>query len=162
MRRIVIAAMSALAIAVAGSAIHPFGRVTRSAGTDSPEMDAETAALIDRACASCHTERTVWPWYGYVAPVSWMLEKDVNQARGRMNLSRWGRYTQAEQEVLLSTIGAAVRTGEMPPSRYQMLHPEARLSAAERQHIYQWTKAEKRRTKAGRPTSPVSLTMPPP
>jgi len=160
MKRIVIIAMSMLAIAIAGSTIHPFGRVTRAAGSDSPPMDPETAALIDRACASCHTERTVWPWYGYLAPVSWMLEKDVTEARARMNLSRWGRYTAAEQEVLLSAIGAAVRTGEMPPSRYQMLHPEAKLSPAERQHIYQWTKVENRRIRAGRPPSPVSLTAP--
>ena len=158
-----IVAMSMLAIMIAGSAVHPFGRVTRAAaGSDSPPMDPVTAALTDRACASCHTERTVWPWYGYVAPVSWMLERDVNQARSRMNLSRWGRYTAAEQEVLLSAIGAVVRTGEMPPLRYQMLHSEAKLSPAERQQIYQWTKVEKRRMKVGRPTNPVSLTMPPP
>ena len=157
-----IAAATVLVIAVAGSTIHPFGRVTRATTTDSPRMDAETAALIDRACASCHTERTVWPWYGYVAPVSWMLEKDVNQARARMNLSHWGRYTQAEQEVLLSTIGAAVRTGEMPPSRYQMLHPEAKLSPSERQHIYQWAKGEKRRIQYRTPPSPVSTGTSPP
>jgi hypothetical protein len=79
-----------------------------------------------------------------------------------MNLSRWGRYTQAEQEVLLSAIGAVVRTGEMPPARYQMLHPEAKLSPAERQHIYQWTKVEKRRIQYRALPNPVSTSSPPP
>jgi hypothetical protein len=139
----------AIAIALAGSAIHPFGPVkTANAPMDGPPMDAESAAIIARACANCHTERVTWPWYGYVAPVSWLLEKDVSEARSHMNLSRWGRYSQSETEVLLSAIGAAVRTGEMPPARYQVLHPEAKLSPAEREHLYQWTRAEKRRMRS--------------
>ena len=76
----------AIAIALAGSAIHPFGPVkTANAPMDGPPMDAESAAIIARACANCHTERVTWPWYGYVAPVSWLLEKDVSEARSHMN-----------------------------------------------------------------------------
>jgi hypothetical protein len=139
----------AMTIALAGSAIHPFGPVKKAnAPMDGPPMDSQSAAIISRVCANCHSERVAWPWYGYVAPVSWLLENDVSEARSHINLSRWSRYSQSEKEVLLSAIGAAVRTGEMPPSRYQMLHPEAKLSPAEREHLYQWARAEKRRMRS--------------
>jgi hypothetical protein len=139
---------AAMAMGVAGSAVHPFGMVKAGQGNTPPElppMDAATAALVGRACANCHSEQVRWPWYSYVAPASWLLERDVAEARAHMNLSRWGRYTRAEQEVLLSAIGAVVRTGEMPPVRYQILHPEARLSPDERNLLYDWTRIQKRR-----------------
>ena len=33
---------------------------------DSPQ----TEALFTRACGDCHSNKTTWPWYSYVAPVS--------------------------------------------------------------------------------------------
>ena len=50
---------------------------------DSPQ----TQALFKRACADCHSNETVWPWYSYVAPVSWLVAHDVSEGRGRLNVS---------------------------------------------------------------------------
>jgi hypothetical protein len=62
-----------------------------------------------------------------------------------MNLSRWQDYSIDDRLRLLSAIGSAIRNREMPPQRYLLLHPEARLNDEARQQIYRWTRNERRR-----------------
>lgn len=141
-------ALGMLLLAVGGGAIHPFGTVkqdTRAPLLDSAAIDAANLERIQRSCASCHSDRVQWPWYGYVAPVSWLVEKDVHQARAQLNFSHWPAYTTQERITLLSTIGAVLRTNAMPPQRYAALHRDAVLSDSERQALYEWTKKERRR-----------------
>ena len=143
-------AVGATAVAaVGGSLIHPFGAAVIS-GTNGAifretQIDPETLAIVQRACQNCHSQNTTWPWYSHVAPVSWLLARDVQQARAHMNLSQWQNYSGSDRLRLLSAIGSAVRNREMPPQRYLLLHPEARLSDGERQQIYRWTRSERRR-----------------
>jgi hypothetical protein len=54
------------------------------------EIDPETMGIVERACQNCHSERTQWPWYSRVPPVSLLVHRDVARARGRLNLTRWG------------------------------------------------------------------------
>lgn len=44
-------------------------------------------------------------------------------------------------------MGAMLRGHRMPPPPYVLLHPEARLSEAEIDMIYQWERAERARTR---------------
>ncbi len=111
-------------------------------------IDEPTLQLFQRSCQNCHSENTEWPWYSRVPPASWLVAKDVNAARRHVNFSRWGAYSREEQEALLTRIGVAARTGIMPLPRYLFLHHEARLTAEERQQIYDWTRAERKRLRA--------------
>src|SRR5436305_12458710 len=56
------------------------------------EIDPRILALLERSCADCHSERTRYPWYSYVAPVSWLIRNDVTAGREHLNLSRWNEY----------------------------------------------------------------------
>ena len=160
-KKIFIATGVAAALAVVGSMIHPFGApgAGRSSQTILGEarIDPETLAILQRACQNCHSQQTVWPWYSHVAPVSWLLARDVQQARVHMNLSRWQDYSTDDRLRLLSSIGSAVRNREMPVQRYLLLHPEARLTDAERQQIYHWTRTERNRLRV-RSVPPLNLT----
>ena len=60
-----------------------------------------------------------------------------------MNLSHWDQYSREQKLDLLARIGTEVRNREMPLPRYLLLHSDARLSDAEIQVIYEWTKAER-------------------
>jgi hypothetical protein len=100
-------------------------------------------SVLEKACQNCHSQRTEWPLYSYLPIVSWVLEKDVAEARQHMDLSHWDRYSAEEKRDLLARIGTEVRNRQMPPPRYTMLHPEARLSGPEIQVIYDWTKAQR-------------------
>ena len=120
-------------------------------------IDSLTLALFQRSCQNCHSESTQWPWYSRIPPVSWMIAKDVNDARRQANFSDWDSYGEVQQEYILTRIGAAVRTGRMPLARYTLLHREAVLTSQEREQVYEWTKAERKRLRSvrGRTSSPT-------
>lgn len=138
-----------LVTAAASAVIHPFGSVKNEDNVrpifTAASLDRETELLFQRACQNCHSERTVWPWYSSVAPVSWLLERDVRLARAQLNISHWEEYSVARRETLLAAIGAAIRNRQMPPARFTLVHPEAVLSATEKEQIYRWAHAERRR-----------------
>ncbi len=143
----------ALAIlpAMALSLIHPFGPVKQQHSqallTGVQWDDPRVLQLFERACQNCHSQRTEWPFYSHLPIVSWALEKDVAEARRHMDLSLWDRYSPEQKRDLLAQIGAEVRGRQMPLPRYVLLHSEARLSDAEIQLIYDWTKSERRALK---------------
>jgi len=160
-KKLLIVVGAAAVAAVGGSLIHPFGPAAASSGNQTifrdSQIDPETLAIVQRACQNCHSENTEWPWYSHVAPVSWLIARDVQQARSHMNLSQWQDYSTDDRLALLSAIGSAARNHVMPPQRYLYLHPEARLSDPERQQLYRWTRTERSRLKTPSVTSHQTL-----
>jgi hypothetical protein len=140
-------------MAIAASVVvHPFGHV-KSVFSAEPLLagssaDSALQRIIERSCQNCHSERTEWPWYSYIAPAGWMIENDVSKGRQHLNLSHWEGYTSHQQSALLSKMAAAIRNRQMPPGRYTLLHPAAKLSNAEIAQIEQWTQAERQRLKS--------------
>ena len=109
-----------------------------------PPVSAEVAAppdaraVLRRACYDCHSNETVWPWYAWVAPVSWLVARDVHEGRRELNFSVWGRYTTKEQVKKLKETWETVEEGEMPPWYYLPLHRNARLSAQDKAVLQRW------------------------
>jgi len=138
-RRLRIAALAALAVGVAIQLV-PIDR-------SNPPVESEISAppevreILERACYDCHSHETVWPWYGYLAPASWLLAYDVGEGREHMNFSTWNRYTPKKQAKKLEEIPEEVDEGNMPPWFYLPLHPEARLDDADRETLRRWAQA---------------------
>ena len=134
------------------SFIHPFGDL-RSAAPDEEailsgsNVPADVRQLLSAKCGDCHSNGTRWPVYSRFAPGSWLVERDVWEGRNHLNLSVWQGIDSERQQELLARIGSEVRGGEMPVAQYLILHPSARLSDAEKQSIYRWTKVERIRLK---------------
>jgi mono/diheme cytochrome c family protein len=108
----------------------PYGR-----GHTNPSVRAEpswnapvTRELARRACFDCHSNLTRWPWYSNVAPVSWLVYNDVRGGREELNFSRW----DVAQEPSAAEVAEIVRSGEMPPFQYVLMHRRAKLSKTER------------------------------
>ncbi|PNY80528.1 heme-binding domain-containing protein [Deinococcus koreensis] len=98
-------------------------------------IDPDTKAMFVRACADCHSHSTVWPWYSNVAPVSWLLERHVREGRSKFNIHVPGYGKEAGEAA------KTVRNGSMPDRSYLPMHPEARLSASERDQLAQGLEA---------------------
>ncbi len=131
--------------------IHPFGAM-KSQKSGKPLLldsafDPQAVKIIERSCQNCHSEKTEWPWYSYVAPMSWMIEKDVHGGRSHMNLSAWNGYNARDQQEILSKMSVLVRNRAMPLGRYLLLHPGAKLSDADVAYLYQWARRESKRLK---------------
>ena len=110
----------------------PFGHNhTNPPDNHEPAWDSPTTrALFHRACFDCHSNQTLWPWYSNVAPVSWLLQRDVNGGRSHLNFTGWDRPQRHAKDV-----AAQVKQGNMPPWFYLPMHPAARLTAAEKQAL---------------------------
>ncbi|HVC43539.1 MAG TPA: heme-binding domain-containing protein [Candidatus Binataceae bacterium] len=98
----------------------------------------EIAATLKRACYDCHSSATRWPWYSRVAPVSWLVVRDVNLGRKEVNFSDWGSYYPVTRRRKLEWIGRALREEKMPPWSYRLMHPSARLTEADRTALERW------------------------
>jgi hypothetical protein len=110
----------------------PYGRGhTNPPVVQEPAWESmETRQLAARACFACHSNETTWPWYSHVAPVSWLVQRHVDEGRRELNFSEW-HLPQEEAHEAAET----VLDGSMPPRDYALLHSSARLSAAEKQAL---------------------------
>ncbi len=110
----------------------PYGRDhTNPPVVSEPAWDSpQTRALARRACFDCHSYETVWPWYSHIAPASWLVYKNVVEGRDEFSFSNW-----AAQPKRARKLAEVITEGTMPPRQYLLLHPEARLSAEEKQQL---------------------------
>ena len=109
----------------------PYGRDhTNPPVLQEPAWDAQTRAIAQRACFDCHSNETVWTWYSNIAPVSWLVQRDVDQGRDELNFSEWETGEDEAED-----IAEVILEGEMPLPIYLIMHPEARLSEAEKAQL---------------------------
>jgi hypothetical protein len=141
-----------IALECAALFVHPFGSV-RASAADRPlmntaDIDYPVLAAMQRSCQNCHSERTSWPLYSHIAPVSWLIEKDVHNGRSHWNMSKWDQYSLGERQDILSQMAPMVRNRKMPLPQYVLLHPEAKLSDADVELLYRWSRGERKRLKS--------------
>lgn len=96
------------------------------------------AYLLRKTCYDCHSNETNYPWYSYVAPVSWLISRDTKLGRAELNFSIWESNDKMKKAKLLSDIIEEVSDGGMPMAIYPLMHPEAKLTKADRQIIVDW------------------------
>jgi Haem-binding domain len=99
-------------------------------------------ALLRQACYDCHSNETRWPWYTYIAPVSWLVERDVERGRKELNFSEWGSYYPTTQRRKLQWMDRVLREETMPPWTYRILHPGSGLTQRDLIALEQWIEAE--------------------
>ena len=134
MRRIIII----IAVVVVGGflliQLIPYGHNhTNPPVVQEPQWDSpQTRDLAVRACFDCHSNQSVWPVYSNIAPISWLVQHDVEEGRQRLNFSEWNRPQREARNA-----GREVQRGEMPDPKYLPLHPQARLTDAEKQALIQ-------------------------
>jgi hypothetical protein len=102
----------------------------------------EVAALLKNACYDCHSSETKWPWYSYVAPISWALVQHVNDARESLNFSEWPHEAPQRARKKWRRIAEAVDANEMPLPSYIWIHRQSRLTAQQRQQLVEWAQRE--------------------
>lgn len=112
--------------------VRPFGnpRATTTVATDSPStlllehalIPVEVRSVLRAKCADCHSTQTQWPWYARLAPGSWLMERDITEARAQMDLSQWESLSTEDIVALSAEIAGVTRAGAMSPWRYAILH----------------------------------------
>lgn len=106
---------------------------------------AEVASVLERSCMDCHSNQTRWPWYSNVAPVSWLVADDVEEAREHMNFSEWAGYERKDAAELLEDICKETSKGDMPLQSYVLMHRDAKLSPQDVRALCEWSEATRQR-----------------
>jgi Haem-binding domain len=99
----------------------------------------EVTEVFERSCNNCHSDQTKWPWYSYVAPVSWIIARDVHRARRNLNFSQWGSYSPKKRAERLEGICEQLVNGDMPDPKYMLFHRSARVTKRQRSVVCDWT-----------------------
>ena len=124
------------AVAFLGVAIQlvPYGHAhTNPPIQKEPAWDSPmTRELTARACYDCHSNQTVWPWYALVAPMSWLIQNDVDRGRQRLNFSEWNLPQRGARP---GSVDRRIQRKSMPPWYYILMHSQANLSDAENQRL---------------------------
>lgn len=98
--------------------------------------------ILKKSCYDCHSNETKWPWYSYVAPVSWFVANDVEQGRKHLNFSDWEKYSSRKKEESKKEIWEEVRDDKMPMGIYTLMHPASKLDITQKNIIKNWASGQ--------------------
>jgi cytochrome c551/c552 len=107
------------------------------------QTNPEVATILKNACYDCHSNQPTYPWYTSIAPVSWWIKNHINEGSKHLNFSIWQTYTVKRKDHKLEECVEMIEEGEMPMNSYTWMHPEAKLTDAQKQLLIDWFKAEK-------------------
>ena len=134
---------------IALSTIHPLGNPHTGVQPGAPVLEGTEAteqvrAALEAKCGDCHSQNTRYPLYSHVAPLTWMIDRDVSEGRASLDMSQWQFYNIEYRINALTRMASEVHSAQMPPRTYVLLHPHARLSPEEQKLIYDWAKSERK------------------
>jgi hypothetical protein len=118
----------------------PAGR-TNPPVTGDLDAPPEVKAALVRCCYDCHSNQTRWPWYAYVNPVAFLIVRDANVGRRKLNFSDWQSYSQVKRKSKSSDAVDELHEGQMPPAQYLWMHGDARPTPQELKAIEAWSDA---------------------
>jgi len=98
----------------------------------------KVSIILETSCYDCHSNETDWPWYSYVAPVSFLIAKDVHNGRKRVNFSEWDKYDEKKKLKKLEAMLEAVEEGGMPLPKYLITHPDAEIDSKKMKTLKDW------------------------
>jgi hypothetical protein len=104
------------------------------------QLDSDVGEQLRLSCYDCHSNETNWPWYAWIAPVSWLAAGDVNEGREHLNFSVWADYPVDKRIHLLEEMREEIAESKMPMKIYLLLHGEARLDTAGREALINWAR----------------------
>jgi mono/diheme cytochrome c family protein len=94
--------------------------------------------IFTTSCVDCHTNNTKYLWYHKIAPVSWLVNKDVIEGKKELNLSEWGEMDNYDKIGALEDIRQEIEQKTMPIKPYILMHPKAKLTDDELAVMVAW------------------------
>ena len=110
--------------------------------TQIQNADNEVMTILKTSCFDCHSNQTQYRWYAHVAPVSWLIARDVSKGREALNFSEWSTYNKRKIVRKLGDIKEQIVKDEMPMRIYTLMHPDAKLTGSQKKLITDWTDQE--------------------
>lgn len=97
--------------------------------------------IFEQKCLMCHADSSgqTHPLYVVVPPVSWLVAKDLREAKKHMDMtSDFPFQGHGSPKDDLKAIGKVIENGSMPPLKYKFLHWQSGLTAQEKKTVLEW------------------------
>jgi hypothetical protein len=104
----------------------------------SEELPENVKEILKTSCFDCHSNNTTYLWYHKIAPVSWLVSKDVIKGKKELNFSEWGEMDDYDKIGAIEDIRQEIEQKTMPIKPYIMMHPDAKLSDEEVAALTAW------------------------
>ncbi|WP_394970661.1 heme-binding domain-containing protein [uncultured Croceitalea sp.] len=98
----------------------------------------EITTILESKCYDCHSNRTVYPWYAEVAPISLWIADHIEEGNEHFNVSKWSSYDLDKKGHKLDELIEEVEEGHMPEDAYTWLH--GKLTENEKEQLIGWAK----------------------
>ena len=102
-------------------------------------VPANVGDVLKTSCYDCHSNSTRYPWYAQIQPFGWLLASHVSDGKKDLNFSEFASYSKRRQLSKLKAVHNSIKDGSMPLSSYTFLHRDAKISAADKRMMMQWT-----------------------
>lgn len=102
------------------------------------QLPENIRVMLKESCYDCHSNETIYPWYSYVAPISWLVVRDIKLGRDELNFSHWESQSKIDKAKNLDKIIDEVTDENMPMPIYTIMHANAKLSDDDRRLITEW------------------------
>jgi len=107
--------------------------------TNAPQ---DITMMIKNACYDCHSNETEYPWYTNITPVNFWIKGHINGARGNVNYSEWGSYSDKKKAHKIEETIEVIEEGRMPAKSFVLMHSEAKFSETEYAKLITWLKTQ--------------------
>ncbi len=95
--------------------------------------------IFEKNCMDCHSQNPRYPWYHGLPFVKGLIDSDITEARKHLDMTGGfpfkGHGSPLED---LEAIASSIKEGTMPPLRYLVMHPSAKISEEEKKVILSW------------------------
>jgi hypothetical protein len=120
-------------------------------------VPAEINTILVKACNDCHSNKTRYPWYAEVQPVSWWLANHVTNGKAHFNFNEFSSYRAAKQYKKMEECIDEVKDGGMPLPSYTWIHKDAILTDTEKKAFLAWCNTVRDSIKARYPSDSLLI-----
>lgn len=99
-------------------------------------------AILKKSCYDCHSNHSIIPWYGDIAPFSWYVRSHINDGRKVLNFSTFNKLSLEKKQKAFDDIEESIVI-RMPLSTYLWMHSDATLSDDDKKALKEWIKSQK-------------------
>lgn len=135
------------------------GIATNDISTKYPMSDS-VKMIVNKACADCHSNKTVYPWYANIQPLGFWLDRHVDEGKREINFNEFASYRIGKQNHKIKEVIEQINEGEMPLNSYTLIHKEATLTEAEKNTLIQWCQNIMDTIKAKYPADSLNIKRP--
>lgn len=96
--------------------------------------------ILKTSCSDCHSNRTLYPWYSEIAPISWYLASHVNDGKEHLNFSEWASYNKDQRKHILNDLQEELENQKMPLKSYLIIHKDAEMTKNQYETLLNWVK----------------------